>query len=86
MARQKNLSHKWLGKKSSPKARPRESIHEIRAAGGLNKVEPGSVPGEIEKKKIEDFYLRRIFFFSRKKFILKFYYNTIFKLFQIYLK
>ena len=39
MAREKNLSHKWLGKKSSPKARPRESIHEIRAAGGLRKVE-----------------------------------------------
>ena len=39
MAREKKLSHKWLGKKSSPKARPRKSIHEIRAAGGLRKVE-----------------------------------------------
>ena len=43
MAREKNLSHKWLGKKSSPKARPRKSIYEIRAAGGLRKGEKRSV-------------------------------------------
>ena len=49
-------SHLWLGKKSSPKARPRESIRspqnciqfsgdksEIRAAGGLRKGEKRSV-------------------------------------------
>ena len=44
MAREKNLSHKWLGKKSSPKARPRESIHEIRAAGRERKGEKRSGP------------------------------------------
>ena len=44
MAREKNLSHKWLGKKSSPKARPRKSINEISVAGGLSKVEPGAGP------------------------------------------